>query len=311
MQTSIENDLQNTVKGAIQDFFKPFINLYKFFDNLSSIKPIEEDILNKLKSIEYDLSLIKLTEIEQRDEFRLLKNEVHTQKQIFKEVLFDFNKTMDTVSGNNFLSSTLDDSLYTVSSHVSILLDEVRGLQPRELSRGETLSHAAAELGLANIEYLLTRITKNRGHKPFLFGLNKGGGMLAHVLAHRMDLHQKYLVKCDYNIEYESIYCEDRDVLDSSIIIIDDVSRTGKTLNIIKEYLHKKYPRTKVYTVVLVSSLQEKIGLDSFIPQIDYAPWYSRHSTITFPWSKHEIDTSKSQTYFNDLEMDQIVGRLK
>lgn len=122
-------------------------------------------------------------------------------------------------------------------------------------------------------------------------------------------MHQKYLVKFDYNVDLEKIYCENR-AITGPIVIVDDVVRTGRTLNKVKNFLRESYPDSPIYCVVLVVASNENDG-DKIFDIVDYTPWFSDNKDITLPWSRDSKQIMEKKKYFDDNEMDQIVGRIK
>lgn len=195
------------------------------------------------------------------------------------------------------------------SLKITSLVSSTRDLVTRSLTPDSELTHSASEIGLANIEYLLKQIIGDDEDPVHLFGINKGGALIANFLLHRIGLHQKYLVKCDYREDLDKIYCEDRKIT-GSIVIIDDVVRSGNTLQYVEKYIREQYPDSNVYTVVLIAVVNEGEE-EKVFELVDYAPWITSNSAITLPWSRDSVAEASEKTYFNDKEMDQIVGRIK
>lgn len=124
-----------------------------------------------------------------------------------------------------------------------------------------------------------------------------------------MNLHEKYIVKCDYRVDFEKIICEQRKI-DGPIAIIDDVTRSGRTIQAVRNYLEQTYPGSKIFSVVLVMANLNSEGQSGDYPKIDYAPWFTKEKDVLLPWSQQPDYEINSEDYFNDIEMDQIVARL-
>ncbi len=139
-------------------------------------------------------------------------------------------------------------------------------------------------------------------------GVNKGGSLVANFLAHRLDLHEKYLIKCDFRTkDYEKLYCEDRDVV-GDIVVIDDVVRSGYTVARVKAYLTEKYPESAVFVVCLVL-VDQSTGTEAAKGAVDYHAWYATSRHVKMPWS-HRGDSLIPSDFFNDHEIDQLVGQI-
>ncbi|MBX9896282.1 MAG: phosphoribosyltransferase [Nitrosomonas sp.] len=142
------------------------------------------------------------------------------------------------------------------------------------------LTSIESKIGIGKIEHLLSRLMKNENVQPYLFAVNMGGASTAYKLAHKMNLSEKYLVKCDYNISLDKIYCETRKIVRGMIVIIDDLVKTGKTLSKIKKFVQEEYPNLSIYCIALVVTDNKDIS-----EIVDYAPWISKNPDIKLPWN--------------------------
>lgn len=180
-------------------------------------------------------------------------------------------------------------------------------LRPKRLVDDAQLSPAAADIGVADLEILLRGLIKATHRTPFLVGVNKGGALVANFLAHRLSMHEKYLVKCDFRTDYGKLFCEDRPIL-GDIVIIDDVVRTGRTISTVRQHFKTKYPDSAIFALCLVyvhSEVQE--NLDASI--IDYHAWFATSPHISMPWSSRaEADPN---AFFDDVEIGQLVGQIE
>ena len=309
MDNTSNDHIVNIIKSAVNEFFLPITKVRSSLKKLVSRSIEEEKIIERLHKLEISLTESIGLQVEATKSFERLNKSVQLQKDLITKLNNNFSYINKYVSSQSFMSEALEDYSNTLKSNISKIVDKSRDLRIRRLVPGNELTMLAAELGLANIEYILSGIVKNKKKTPYLFGINKGGAFLANYLAHRLELDQKYLVKCDYNIEYDKIYCENRDI-DSPIVIIDDVVRTGRTIEKIREYLGSQYPASKIYSIALVVSCEKKLDHEKLFEFIDYSPWVSNFSKVTLPWSKVTVSDNESGMYFNDKEMDQVVGRI-
>lgn len=178
-------------------------------------------------------------------------------------------------------------------------------LKPKRLVEDDRLSQAAADIGVADLEILLRALTSAKRQPPSLVGVNKGGALVANFLAHRLSLHEKHLIKCDYRSDFDKLFCEDRPVL-GDIVIIDDVVRTGRTIARVKSHFRAKYPTSAIFTFCLVYVRDPDALHTTPSEVVDYHAWYATSSEISMPWAKRsEVEHTK---IFDDLDIDQIVG---
>jgi pyrimidine operon attenuation protein/uracil phosphoribosyltransferase len=186
-------------------------------------------------------------------------------------------------------------------------------LKQRRLVGDRLLTQAAADIGVADLEILLSTLRKVSGHTPYLVGVNKGGSLVANFLAHRLGLHEKYLIKCDYRPDYEKLYCENRPIANGHIVIIDDVVRTGKTITSVKQYFVDTYPNASVFSLCLVCVYTNEPEAPP--NPVDYCAWIAKSENIEMPWSGNAFRVATDAVVepksfiFNDHEIDQIVGQ--
>lgn len=298
--------------NAIAEFLLPLQKLVFFVKYISSSELRNKELVEKISKIEV---AVEKERVEYRRFFSAwekLEKTIYSQEEKLASIDRELADTRQYINRLNLYSKAFEDKSQSMESHIGKLVNKTYELKTRELIHGGTLTNAAAEIGLANIEFLLKGIEKNEKSKPYIFGLNKGGMFLATYLAHRMDLHEKYIVKCDYRPDFDKVvFCENREI-DGPIVIIDDVTRTGATMRRMKDYVREKYPSCSVFSVVLVTARSRHNLTNEDYEIVDYSPWFTQQSSVTLPWSKSsEDDVIESDKYFDDVEMDQIVSRLK
>lgn len=178
-------------------------------------------------------------------------------------------------------------------------------LSPTHLSGGK-LTATAAILGLANLELIARRIMGNASAKPHLFAINRGGGLLANMLLQRLDLQPQQVVRCTYLGGGKKINCEKASDV-RHIILIDDVVRTGGTIQFVKNHLRGCYPDASIDAMALVVVSGEGTNPEAK-KALDYAAWISPVESIQLPWSNvHDEDP---MPYFDNDGMEQLVERL-
>lgn len=172
----------------------------------------------------------------------------------------------------------------------------------------QNLSKVAADLGFAALEVYLQRLQNE--YSPCLLGVNRGGFLLATLLSKRRGLNDRYLIKCNCDPESGSVLLE-RDVpLEvSSLIIIDDVVRTGRTMGAVRTYLRDHYPNVAQHAIALAVISSGYLGTG--VPyDIDFCPWISRNPKLKFPWSDASEREPDPNRYLDTRGLNQIGGWL-
>lgn len=205
------------------------------------------------------------------------------------------------------------------------LLESVRGdvkllskltlpneLSPSLLIDDEHLTITAANVGFSNLE-VVTRslMSYHDGARPHLFGVNRGGGLLANLLSQRLNLDQKFLVRCDYRPKWKRVLCEPRAGVKFAIVL-DDVVRSGETIREVSAKLRETYPDASVYVLaLLVSAVDDKGSLskdERLFGLVDYYPWITLSPSTLLPWSNGVSE--EATDYIDEDDVDQVVGRI-
>lgn len=217
-----------------------------------------------------------------------------------KSKTFDLEHSLKSTPSRSVAINYREENLDILTSKIHGMVNYRFKHYCTPLEDDDEISPTAAQIGIGNIEILLSMILEVSPELS-LFCINKGGALIATYLAHKMNLDQKYLVKCDYNKKTEKIYCETRDELKMPIILIDDVARTGDTLSKTKKFIKLQYPDTPVYCFVLVASADCVEGL------VDFTPWITGNKNITFQWSPWTgFDQNTENSNFHTLSKEEI-----
>lgn len=306
--TTLRKQEKEIARDAVAEFFMPVSRIKNLLKTMLTAKITDEKIIEKIDNLEKKIERLSQENTSLHSDTKNLTYILNEQKYLLqligteKKINILNNKFKDLLLNNDIDKENNDTYLID-------LLSNTWDLRTRELEHGGNLTHAASEIGLANIEFLLKSIGRIEKSTPYLFGINKGGSFLATYLAHRMNLHEKYIVKCDYRVDFEKIICEQRQI-DGPIAIIDDVTRSGRTIQAVRNYLEQTYPGSKIFSVVLVMANLNSEGQSGDYAKIDYAPWFTKEKDVVLPWSHQPEYEINSEDYFNDIEMDQIVARL-
>lgn len=299
---------KDIAREALRDFFFPISSFIHFLSYFFNAKARHEETISRIAS-EFHAQNKSYVEVKELINTFYTKLSQHEKKML--SISKDISDARRFIGRQTLYSRAFEDQDHTLANHLGLLANKTLDLKTRTLTRDQILTTAAAEIGLANIEFILKGIAQKEKAAPYLFGINKGGNFVATYLGHRMHLHSSHIIKCVYSNAEPDVYCEDLDIA-GPIVLIDDVTRTGDTIVKVKDYLRDKYPDITVVSVVLVTTSLTPDMSDESTNVVDYSPWVSANPSIALPWStaspESEIDASM---YFNDLEMDQIVARVK
>lgn len=194
------------------------------------------------------------------------------------------------------------------------LISELRlpvELQPAVLVEGNHLSATATSIGFGNMELVAKRLLEAHADRdPYLFGINRGGSLLANLLSQRLNLHQKHIVRCDYRPEWNRVMCEPRPNIELAIVI-DDAVRSGETLRAVRKHLMELYPNAKLYALALVVSVEddeEDKNTEKLFHLVDYYPWISAERKTSLPWTGKQSDDAA--TYIEEEGVNQALARV-
>jgi hypoxanthine phosphoribosyltransferase len=140
---------------------------------------------------------------------------------------------------------------------------------------------------VAELSQKLARTVEQSGFKPdYLIGVTVGGLIPLGLLAEELDIRNIVTISANSYDKREQkeitvTYLPDIDLAGKKLLLIDEVSETGKTLQHLTSLLKEKYGPGELRTAVLVLNKKESL----FRP--DY---FSRETEewLVFPWEKEE-----------------------
>jgi hypoxanthine phosphoribosyltransferase len=173
-------------------------------------------------------------------------------------------KAMDKAARQKKMSKPKYNARDIMTSHQKVESDGV-------------LAASSTFIGVIGLEFF----AKERSPK-YLIGVNRGGWLLSAYLAQRLNIDRSHLLRFDSgkgNFAEELISINRQD----SILLIDDISRTGKSLQIAIDYLKKRFPDNDLSVAVLVVCEHNTMK-----DQIACYPYYTKTPDIELPWSSEE-----------------------
>lgn len=305
----------NWIKSAFSEFFHPITVLVSTIKKVANVSKKTEDLEFRLKLLHDQLNQTTLEYDSFYKEIKIFfeKQNLSTKENMKYIVNLDSGIKDTNLMMRKYLGHFTENKKNVNFSYIDEMTFKISELKTKELVNGDKLTLPAAEMGMANIQYLLSIIQQNESKKPYLIGVNRGGTSLACFLAKRLDLEAKYVLRCDYNKDYGRVIDQDkkRTELDGPIVIIDDITRTGTTLRNVQKYIKDKYRGSKILTFILLVSCKNEKNFSELNTIIDYTPWFTQNDNVHLPWNDVKEDENIIPgEFFNDLEINQFLGRL-
>jgi hypoxanthine phosphoribosyltransferase len=149
--------------------------------------------------------------------------------------------------------------------------------QKVEPSDDGILAASSIIIGVISLEFFAKEMAPK-----YIVGVNRGGWLLSTYLAQRLEIDRNHLLRFDSDRgelldDVTSISKTD------SILLIDDISRTGNALQIANNYLEKRFLDNKISVAVLAVCSDNKMK-----NQITCYPYYTKTPDIALPWSSED-----------------------
>ena len=181
---------------------------------------------------------------------------------------------------------------------------------PRLLS-GNHLTRAAAAVGFAALEDFAQHRRQPVKGPTVLVGLNRGGYLLAQMLWERGHLQADGLLRCECNphtrlLTFDPVVPSDV----GSLILIDDVVRTGRTVGLVRGVLRRQFPNVP-QSMFALTAVSESYQGGPLPYELDFCAWISRDPRLRFPWSGGAEHDPNPSTYLDTTGVNQIEGWLR
>ncbi|VVC02471.1 Xanthine phosphoribosyltransferase [Candidatus Bilamarchaeum dharawalense] len=129
---------------------------------------------------------------------------------------------------------------------------------------------------------------KVKSYQPdVLIGISRGGLVPVRILSDLLDIHDVCVLRVQF---YRSIghapdepritQGQDMQISGKKVLVVDDISDTGKSLMVIKKFINDKKPR------------EVKFATLHFKPKTSFKPDYYLSKTnkwVIYPWEKQEV----------------------
>lgn len=154
-------------------------------------------------------------------------------------------------------------------------------IEAQEVKSDGVLPASSVLLGFINLE------TFARKQKPdYIVGINRGGWLLSSYLAHRLSIPRERLLRFDSDKDdiidkvsaSEDIYTNSKAI----ILLIDDISRSGKSIDRSVRYVEDNLASHNTSVAVLVNCGRKTDK------NINYNPYWTMYKDIQLPWSSNE-----------------------
>jgi hypoxanthine phosphoribosyltransferase len=150
--------------------------------------------------------------------------------------------------------------------------------QKVEPSDDGILAASSIFVGAIGLEFFAKKI-----NPKYIIGVNRGGWLLSTYLAQRLEVSRDKLLrfKSDEEDANKGEFLDEFTLrIGESILLIDDISRTGNSLKIARDRLIEKFPGIELSIAVLVVCANNKIK-----KEITCHPYYTTTPDIALPWS--------------------------
>jgi hypoxanthine phosphoribosyltransferase len=178
-------------------------------------------------------------------------------------------------------------------------------IEAKQVESDGVLPASSTIIGVISLEVFARR------HDPkYIIGVNRGGWLLSTYLAHRLDIGRSNLLRFDADRD-EII--DNTDLLDSiphtrkktNILLVDDISRTGNSIDKCIDFLEKKSPSFNISVAVLVVC-DRKTDNKKTDKNINYYPYWTQYKDIQLPWSSDERKREARKTINSQAKVVQL-----
>jgi hypoxanthine phosphoribosyltransferase len=170
-----------------------------------------------------------------------------------------------------------------------------------EVNSDGVLPNSSTVLGIASLENFA------RKYEPdCIIGVNRGGWLLSVYLAHRLNIDRSNIFRFDAERkdmidkdEFINHFQESHSNRKPNILLVDDISRTGKSMQEAIDCVKSKFYFESFSVIVLVVCGEKTHSC------IDYNPYWTQYKDIQLPWSS---DKRKKEARKN---IDaQVIGKV-
>lgn len=156
-------------------------------------------------------------------------------------------------------------------------------------------------------------IKKSKFRPDVIIGLSRGGLVPARLFCDYLHIKNCYTIKVDHwgitatkDGQAKLTQNLDMDLTDMNVLIVDDITDTGQSMEVAKKYLEELNPK-KVKTATLIHLKDSKYVPDFFGIEREWA-W------IIFPWNFQEDLVNLTNKMFDshpDLTVEEIIIKFK
>lgn len=154
----------------------------------------------------------------------------------------------------------------------------------QEVNSDGVLPDSSTILGIASLEDFA------RKYEPdCIVGVNRGGWLLSVYLAHRLNIDRSSIFRFDAEREdmidkdeFINHFQESHPNTKPNILLVDDISRTGKSMAEAINCVKNKFAFESFSAIVLV------VCGETTHPCIDYNPYWTQYKDIQLPWSSEK-----------------------
>ena len=174
----------------------------------------------------------------------------------------------------------------------SLLNSHINNLQDLLITKDKLVSGFINPDDIENALKLLTNFTLQKQPNSII-GINRGGAMIGGILALQTKIPSKNYIQC--HVSGEKFDCP-TEGLSSPVMIIDDISRTGRSMRKTEMYIKSVFPSAEVITASLFSYVHS-IGNPAYKEISYYALPLANRDFESF-WNKnYDLEVSKEEKF--------------
>jgi adenine/guanine phosphoribosyltransferase-like PRPP-binding protein len=138
----------------------------------------------------------------------------------------------------------------------------------------------------------------------YIVGVNRGGAVVGAYLSLCLDVGDKRFATC--YVERDGLAeCGKQQELSGTVLVVDDITRTGKTLEILRTHLEETFPQIKKTVMATLVAAVDANGEPKF-KKLDFAALLTKNQHLTLPWDPRIAGPSIRAAQSNSTEPEEF-----
>ena len=271
-------------KKVATEYFMPLMHFFGFLKYVSSAKERSDELHSKINSLETSVKNSNEMSIAFCNQFM---SAIDKQNRQVDELRHKVENTLSLVNEQNLYVKHIETKLNILAS-ISRDLDSQRSQEfLNDIDSGELRT------GMRKLKEYCNDI------KPdYVIGLNRGGVMIGAFLALSMEVPSEKFLRCCV-IDKNNVTADfGSEKLSGKVVIIDDIARSGTTLDSATDHLVKLYPDVIFYPATIFSVVDE--NGEALSKSLAFSVFSTKNEKLTLPWSSGPVCKSSELTPGSD-----------